>query len=133
MKRYFVLFLALTMAVALVGCGGNSSQAQETGGSGESKRKIAVYNYNSMMPSANPIMEGMVDVIEENGDEYVYVAADGTEANELQVFDELVARDDLDAIVWPNINDTLLLDSCKRAKEPAKASLKKFKNFGIYC
>lgn len=131
MKRLLSLLLGLVIVCSLAACGGktpapaapteapaaNADSNDAATEPASTRRKIGVFNYNSMMPSANPIIEGMVDVIEEHGDEYVYVAADGTEANQLQVFDELVARDDLDAIVWPNINDTVLLDSSKRAAE----------------
>lgn len=117
MKKVIALLLALAMVFSLAACANNSKPEDPKGDDATPKRKIGVYLYNSMMPSAYPIIEGMIDYINEQGDEYIFVAADGTAENELQVFDELVARDDLDAIVWPNINDTLFLDSIKRARE----------------
>ncbi|MBR3126358.1 MAG: sugar ABC transporter substrate-binding protein [Mogibacterium sp.] len=117
MKKLFALLLTLVLVFSLTACGSNGGSENNGGESESTEKKVAVFNYNSMNAAANPIMEGMVDVIEEHGDEYIYAAADNTEANILQVFDELVARDDIKAIVFPNINDTLLLDSIKRAKE----------------
>jgi len=124
MKKFLAILMALAMILSLAACGGATASdaadapaAGDNAAPGTESKKFGVFNYNSMNAAANPIIEGMVDVIEEHGDTYIYVAADNTEANILQVFDELVARDDIDAIVFPNINDTLLTDSLKRAKE----------------
>ncbi len=130
-KKLIAILLAAIMVLSLAACssGDNDSQTDDDGTSqtGENDgpqgdentdaKTFAVFNYNSTNAAANPIFEGMIEVIEENGDNWLYFSADNTEANILQVFDEIVARDDIDAIVWPNINDTLLLDSIERADE----------------
>ena len=65
MKKLFALLLALVLVFSLAACGSSNNEggSEESGESAE--KKVAVFNYNSMNAAANPIMEGMVDVIEE--------------------------------------------------------------------
>lgn len=127
MKKTICVLLALILVFAMTACSQSGSSATtptaaateaaaETSGT---TRKIGVFYYNSTNTAAYPIMEGMIDVIEEHGDEYIYVCADNANDNEQiqQCMDELIARDDIDGIVFSNINDTLLTDSLKTARD----------------
>ena len=131
MKKTISLLLALAMVFTLAACGKPAAPSEtnapaaagtpEASEPAEAKdtKKIGVFYYNSTNTAAYPIMEGMIDVIQEHGDEYIYVSADDANDNEQiqQCMDELIARDDIDGIVFSNINDTLLTDSLKTAKE----------------
>lgn len=126
MKKTICALLALVMVFAMTACGRSGGSASTTAaakpdaeGSGTPGKKIGVFYYNSTNTAAYPIMEGMIDVIKEHGDEYIYVCADDSNDNEQiqQCMDELIARDDIDGIVFSNINDTLLTDSLKTAKQ----------------
>ena len=130
--KMLALLIAAAMTFALAACSSESdtavtdstetteSSADEGAdvSSGE-KRTIGIATYTMDNTAIYPLIQSMIDTVKAHGDEYVLVSAEGDSDTEgiVQSVEELVNRDDIDAIAVDNINDTILYDVVAKANE----------------
>ena len=96
-----------------------SSADEGTDTSSGEKRTIGIATYTMDNTAIYPLIQSMIDTVQAHGDEYVLVSAAGAEDTEgiVQSVEELVNRDDIDAIAVNNISDTVLYDVVSKANE----------------
>ncbi len=109
--------MATAICISLfAGCG---AVAAETELEEAPKRKIGIATYEMSNVAIYPLLQGMIDVVKEHGDEYVLVSAQSNTdtVGQIQVVEELVNRDDIDAIAVDSVNDTHFKDCVAKANE----------------
>lgn len=135
-KKVLTLLVSAVMAFSLTACGGESSSsstasnstgsesasAESTSASSSDsteKRTIGIATYTMDNTAIYPLLQAMIDTVTAHGDDYVFVSANGDSDTEgiVQSVEELVTRDDIDAIAVDNINDTVLYDVVAKANE----------------
>lgn len=134
--KMMALILSVVLSLALAACGSDTAEtepAAETAAADEGgvaaeepaaetageTRTIGIATYTMDNTAIYPLIQSMIDAVEAHGDKYVLVSAEGDSDNEgiVQSVEELVNRDDIDAIAVDNINDTVLYDVVAKANE----------------
>lgn len=108
MKKLVTMAIALVLVIGLL-----------TGTAVAEGKKIGICVYQMTNTAIYPLFQSMIDSVVAQGDEYVFVSGKSTDDTEsiVNAAESLVARDDIDGILCDNINDTLLTDVFKKAKE----------------
>lgn len=136
-KRILALLLTLVMVCSIAACGSKEAPAEEPAAAPEAeaeasgedaevetentgeKRTIGISTYTMDNTAIYPLIQAMIDAVKAHGDDYVFVSASSSDDTEgiVQTVEELVNRDDIDAIAVDNINDTVLYDVVAKANE----------------
>lgn len=113
MKRRLAMLMAVMMGISAFACCANADETEMEA----PKRKIGIATYAMSNVAIYPLLQGMIDVVKEHGDEYVLVSAQDSNdtVGQIQVVEELVNRDDIDAIAVDSVNDTHFKDCVAKA------------------
>lgn len=111
--------MAVLMAAAMVAGLSASALAEDTTEAAGEKKTIGIATYSMHNTAIYPLLQAMIDEVKAHGDDYVLVSAENESDTEsiVQTVEELVNRDDIDAIAVDNINDTVLYDVVAKANE----------------